>query len=123
MEPPFDTPYLCTSMAAFETCSCAKGGFCVKRFLWVVVHKKVVSLFPYFGFFLLFLKARSIFMTMIKETVELCIKLPPFQIFYSKPMKVFLVYKNLYVKVANVFSWDGVLWAQKYLPLFLQSKP
>ena len=90
----------------------------MKRFLWVVVHKKVVSLFPYFGFFLLFSKARSIFMTMIKEAVELCIKLPPFQIFYSKPMKVFLVYKNLNVKGANVFSWDGVLWAQKYLPFF-----
>ena len=92
----------------------------MKRFLWVVVHKKVVSLFPYFGFFLLFSKARSNFMTMIKEAVELCIKLPPFQIFYSKPMKVFLVYKNLNIKGANVFSWDGVLWAQKYLPFFAE---
>ena len=77
----------------------------MKRFLWVVVHKKVVSLFPYFGFFLLFSKARSIFMTMIKEAVELCIKLPLFQIFYSNPTKVFLVYEHSHIKEANVFTF------------------
>ena len=92
----------------------------MKRFLWVVVHKKVVSLFPYFGFFLLFSKARSIFMTMIKEAVELCIKLPPFQIFYSKPMKVFLVYKNLNVKGANVFLGMVFCGPKNICPFFAE---